>query len=184
MTHRDKIRPTIVLVCVICLAFAGYWLLKPRPDTRIIPQQETALGFAFAIDPHLFLTVESGSLNSLETKASEFSLLIRARNTAAGDLKIDLSDLRFAVRDSKNKISEPAAAVWISNDGKALDSELLLPNRQARGEVRLPAPESYESSAVIIWREEKLYKWAPFIRNSVLNTRLRVEMADLIKAAK
>ncbi len=178
----DKIRPTIILVCVICLALGAYWLLKPSPETRIIPKQEIALGFAFAIDPHLFLTVEPVSRNSQQANSSDFLLVVRARNTAAGDLKINLTALRFAVIE-ENSGFQPTAANWSLEDGKPLSDGLLLPGQEANGEVRLRLPEQTTNSAVIIWREEKFYKWLPFMRESVLNSRLRIEMADLIQTA-
>lgn len=177
----DRIKPTIVLIVVLCLALAAFFLLKPSPAKRIVPKQEVALGFVFAIDPHLMLTVEPVSVGY--EPGAEFLLPVKAGNTAAGDLKINLSDLRFAVVEADEE-PKPVAATWMTEDGKPLDGGVLLRGQVASAEVRLQLPERRDAGAVVIWREEKFYRWLPFMRESILNTRLRIEMADLVNAAK
>lgn len=171
----------ITLGILIYLVMSGYRLLKSRSELRIIPEQEVALGYG--IDPHLFLTVKSIRLQDGETPGARLSMTVRARNTGV-EARINLAELRFAVQERDEGYSGREISSWIDENGNLLKDGLLLPGRQATGDVRLLAPAQADSSAIIIWKEADWFKWAPFVRETILNHRLRIEMREMIRAGR
>ena len=160
---------------------SGYRLLKSRSELKIIPEQEVALGYG--IDPHLFLTVKSVRLQDVEAHGSTLSMTVRARNTGV-EARINLAELRFAVQEGNEGYSESEISSWIDEYGDLLKDGMLSPGRQATGDVRLSAPAQTDSSAIIIWKESDWYKWAPFLRETMLNHRLRIETREVIKIGR
>jgi hypothetical protein len=169
----------IALGILIYLAMSGYRLLKSRSELKVMPEQEVALGYG--IDPHLFLTVKSIRLQDGE--APRLSMMVRARNTGV-EARINLAELRFAVRERNKGYSGSEISSWIDENGDLLKDGMLLPGRQATGDVRLSPPSQTDSSAIIIWKEADWYKWAPFLRETILNHRLRVEAREAIKIGR
>ncbi len=170
----------ITLGILICLGLSGYWLLKSRSELKIIPEQEVALGYG--IDPHLFLTVKSVRLQGGEAPGSRLSMTVKARNTGV-EVRINLADLRLAVQERDEGYSGYEASGWTDENGNLLKDGWLLPGQQATADVSLLLPAQPDSSAIIIWKEADWYKWVPFVRKTILNHRLRIELREMIKAA-
>jgi len=181
MRYKRVVLVIITLGILIYLVMSGYRRLKSRSELEIMPEQEVALGYG--IDPHLFLTVKSVRLKDGEANGSRLSMTVRARNTGV-EARIDLTELRFAVQEGNEGYSGREISGWIDENGDLLNDGLLLPGRQAAGDVRLPAPAQSESSAIIIWKEAGWYKWAPFLRETILNHRLRIETREAIKIGR
>jgi len=146
-----------------------------------MPEQEVALGYG--IDPHLFLTVKSIRLQDGEASGSKLSMTVKSRNTGV-EARINLAELRFAVQERDKGYSGYELSGWTDENGNLLKDDLLLPGRQATADVRLLAPAQSDSSAIIIWKESDWYKWAPFMRETTLNHRLRIEIREVIKAGR
>ncbi len=179
MKNRRAGLAIITLGILICLILSGYLLLKSRSELKIIPEQEVALGYA--IDPHLFITVKSVRLQGGGAQGSRLSMTVKARNTGV-EKHINLAGLRFGVQERDEGYSGYKVLSWTDENGNLLKDGWLLPGQQAAGDIRLLAPAQPDSSAIIIWREADWYKWVPFIRKTILNQRLRIEMREILKA--
>jgi hypothetical protein len=178
--ENKRIGLIILAGILLCLVLGGYRVLESKSEHRIIPGQEVALGYG--IDPHLFLTLESISLQDGDSHRSRLSMTVQARNTGV-EVRFNLADLRFAIQEQDRGYSGYEVTSWTTGKGNLLEGSLLLPGQRAKGEIRLLLPAKLDSSAIIIWREADWYKWVPLARKSVLNHRLRVEMSEIIKAA-
>jgi hypothetical protein len=175
---KKRVAFAIILGSILCSISAGYWLLKSKSEIRIIRGQEISLGYG--IDPHLFLTLESIDLQDKDTPNPMLSMRVQAKNTGA-KMKFNLTDLQFEIQEGDKASSIHKITNWITENGEILVANILLPEQEAKGELRVPLPEKYEQSGIIIWKDEDWYKWAPFVRNTILNHRLRIEMSEIIK---
>ncbi|MCI0666255.1 MAG: hypothetical protein L0220_34820 [Acidobacteria bacterium] len=176
--EKKKIAFAIILGIILCTIAGGFWLLKSKSEIRIITGQEASLGYG--IDPHLFLTLESIGLQDKDTANPMFSMRIHAKNTAAR-VKFNLADLQFELQEGDRAGSRYEITNWTTENGELLVGNILLPEQEAKGELWVLLPAKYDLSGVIIWKEEDWYKRVPFVRKTVLNHRLRIEMSELLK---
>jgi hypothetical protein len=175
---KKRVAFAIILGIILCSISAGYFLLKSKSEIRIIRGQEVSLGYG--IDPHLFLTLKSIDLRDKDTPNPMLSVRVQAKNTGA-KVKFNLADLQFEIQEGDRAGSIHGITNWITENGEMLLGDILLPEQEAKGELRVPLPAKYDLSGIVIWKEEDWYKWVPLVRKSILNHRLRIEMSELIK---
>ena len=158
-----------LFIAALCFGVLGsIVLLIPREPPMLEPGVPDS--FRFMPDPHLFLSFGEVSQSPTIGGSSVRATLI-ASNTAAGEMTIDLRNLRLALVTAEGTL-DPVMPVW-EGEVSALE-----PNRSSTARVTFPVPQGVEPEAILIWENYSFLRLIPGARGSILCPTLKLSLDE------
>ncbi len=172
VTQRNWILGFFVTAASFGLLITVFLLIPRQPGPMTVGQPQP---FRFAFDPHLFLNIDEVSLQE-NWGGSIVRVHIVASNTAAGDMPIDLSELRLALVTEEGGTLEPVMPVW--KEGASITTTLP-PRASVSANVELAVPNGVRPVAVLAWEDYAFLRYLPAARGTALCPTLRLTLDDL-----